>query len=117
MARVRVKDVEQLRSLKSVKAGDLINACGEWHAPGVHDLQDDLVFREAARDGYRLERWNSGKAGRLEIRAVEISADDVRRYDLRDASWERLTVNWARWKDPFLHEEAGRRIAALLVAA
>ena len=111
-ARVRMTAPEGLRQLHSIKAGDFIYAQGDWHAPGFHDLEADLLFRDAARDWYRLERWDAGEEDAIEIRAVELSAHDVRRYDFRDATWKKLTANWAKWEDPLLQEagwEAHRR--------
>lgn len=105
-ARVKVVDDWGLPSLKKVKVGDLVYASGSWQAPGSHDLLNELRFVEAARDWYRLESWDAGEAGRLEVRAVDMLGFDLRRYVVREARWERLTEEWGSWQEPF-DDEAG----------
>lgn len=99
-ARVRVVDDWGLPGLGEVQIGDFVYACGSWQAPGSHDLVQEMRFLEAARDWYRLESWDAGEAGRLEVRAVEIIGYDVRRFNVNGARWERLTEEWRSWWEP-----------------
>ncbi len=105
-ARVSVNDDWGLPGLRELKLGDLVFASGGWHAPGSHDMEHEMRFVDAARDWYRLESFDAGEAGRLEIRALEISGYDVRRFIVREARWERLTEEWCSWQDP-THDDAG----------
>jgi len=105
-ARVRIVDDWGLPELREVKVGDLVYASGGWQAPGSHDMEQELRYVEAARDWYRLESWDAGEAGRLEVRAVEIIGYDVRKYVVREAHWVRLTEEWCSWEDPF-QDDAG----------
>lgn len=105
-ARVRVVDDWGLPELRKAEVGDLVYACGSWQAPGSHDLVDEMRFVEAARDWFRIESWDAGEAGRLDIRAVDLIAFDLQRYIVRDARWERLTEDFHRWQTP-QDDEAG----------
>lgn len=99
-ARVMVDDGFALPELEKVKLGDLIYASGAWIAPGAHDMEQELRFVEAGRDWYSLQSWDAGEAGRLEVRAVEIDGNDVRRFVVREARWEQLTEATRLWEDP-----------------
>ncbi len=113
-ARVSVNDDWALPGLKEIKVGDLVYASGGWHAPGSHDMEQEMRFVKAAQDWYRLESWDAGEAGRLEVRAVEISGYDVRRFIVREARWERLTEEWCSWRDPIL-DDAGWNVHRMAV--
>ncbi|MDE2750555.1 MAG: hypothetical protein OXI34_16485 [Chloroflexota bacterium] len=113
-ARVKVIDDWGLPGLREVKLGDLVYASGAWHAPGSHDLERDLRFLEAARDWYRTESWDAGDVGRLEVRAVEITGYDVRRFIVREARWEHLTETWCSWEDPTF-DDAGWNVHRTVV--
>lgn len=99
-ARVKVVDDWALPELCELKVGDLVYASGSWQAPGSHDLVQTMRYLESARDWYRLEGWDTGEKGRLEIRAVDIESYDVRRYVVREARWERLTEEFSLLSDP-----------------
>ncbi len=105
-ARVRVVDDWGLPELGELKVGDFVYANGSWHAPGSHDMEQEMRFLEAARDWYRLESWDVGGSNGMEIRAVEITGFDVRRFIAREARWERLTDAWCYWQDP-ISDDAG----------
>ncbi len=99
-ARVMVDDFFALPGLREVKLGDLVYASGAWTAPGAHDMEQEMRFVEAGRDWYRLQSWDAGEVGRLEVRAVEIDGNDVRRYVVREARWEQVTEATRMWEDP-----------------
>ncbi len=99
-AQVRVVDDWGLPGLSDLKVGDLVYARGSWHAPGSHDLVQEMRYLEAERDWYRLESWDTGEAGRQEVRALDFVAYDVRRYFAREKRWERLTEEWSSLPDP-----------------
>lgn len=99
-ARVRVVDDWGLPELSELKIGDMVYASGSWHAPGSHDLVQEMRYLEAARDWYRSESWDAVEDKGQDIRAVEITAFDVRRYVVREAHWKRLTEDWPKLPDP-----------------
>ncbi len=99
-ARVMVDDEFALPELGEVKLGDLVYASGAWTAPGAHDMEQELRFVEAGRDWYSLQSWDAGEAGRLEVRAVEIDGNDLRRFVVREARWEQVTEAARLWEDP-----------------
>ncbi|MDE2858163.1 MAG: hypothetical protein OXN94_09985 [Chloroflexota bacterium] len=103
-ARVRVIDDWGLPSLTEVKVGDLVYASGDWHAPGSHDLEQEMRYMEAARDWYRLESWDAGPAGKMEVRALEMIGFDVRRFIVKEARWEQLTDEWSSWQNPMIDD-------------
>ncbi len=113
-ARVRVVDDWGLPELSELTVGDLVYASGGWHAPGSHDMEQEMRFLEAARDWYRLESWDEAGTGGLEVHAVEITGYDVRRFIVREARWERLTDEWCNWRDP-IHDDAGWNVHRMAV--
>ena len=113
-ALVSIEDDWGLPGLGEVKVGDLVYVKGGWHSPGSHDMEQEMRFLEATRDWYSLESWDAGEAGRLEVRSVEISGYDVRRFIVREARWERLTEEWCSMRDP-IHDDAGWNVHRMVV--